>query len=746
MPTNNKDLLPNSAAASEANAPIYLLHIPKTGGSTVRAFLQTVYAESEFWNYHGILSWRALFEYPLNDLRRCSVITGHFCAYFFRYFSSSLRYITFLRDPVTRALSHYNHVRRSPDHYLHEIAIQFRSFGEYIRDERTQPTIANFQLRSLGSTLDPAEIAKDLTADDLYKDELERRLEAQPFQESVDDLYKTAIARLEQMAFVGVTERLDDSINLLCEIFQWPTPESLNARNKAPNPLDVKSIPGADLKLLRQLNEADIELHEFARRMLERQWSKARFVYPRLHAFVSFAQNCEDVLLHRALGQIPHGFYVDVGANDPSGDSVTKAFYDKGWRGLNIEPVPSLYERLVRERIRDVNLQCATGSAEGSAVLHEIPGTGLSTMDESVARRHEAHGFPVRKTSVSIRTLDVILKGVEFKEIHFLKIDVEGWERETLLGLNLKSIRPFIIVVEATEPNSQVSSHETWEGLITSNEYTFAFFDGLNRYYVSNENMALKDKIAIPANSGDCFIRASEAGAMKALRKSIWENRRSSIDYLHSYAESARARESERADAVVQIEALRQWATSADAYGRSLLVERDSLRESLELSSRARESERADAVVQIEALRQWATSADAYGKSLLAERDALLEALDASSRARASERSDAIAQIDALRQWATSADTYGRSLLVERDALRELLDASSRGRDSERADATQKLDIELGKIRVLEGLLHNAETRIEALEIAFRESEGSLAELRRNWVVRFFVRERLSGS
>ena len=53
---------------------------------------------------------------------------------------------------------------------------------------------------------------------------------------------------------------------------------------------------------------------------------------------VSYAQNHEDVLLRRVFPDEPNGFYIDVGANDPVRDSVTKHFYDRGWHGINIEP------------------------------------------------------------------------------------------------------------------------------------------------------------------------------------------------------------------------------------------------------------------------------------------------------------------------------------------------------------------------------------------------------------------------
>ena len=56
--------------------------------------------------------------------------------------------------------------------------------------------------------------------------------------------------------------------------------------------------------------------------------------------FISYAQNAEDVVLWRTLGHVPCGSYVDVGAADPTADSVTRGSM-KRWRGVNVEPVQS---------------------------------------------------------------------------------------------------------------------------------------------------------------------------------------------------------------------------------------------------------------------------------------------------------------------------------------------------------------------------------------------------------------------
>ena len=72
--------------------------------------------------------------------------------------------------------------------------------------------------------------------------------------------------------------------------------------------------------------------------------------------FVSYAQNFEDVMLHRALRHVTKGFYIDIGADHPTDLSVTKAFYERHWRGINVEPLASSHAHFVRERPGDVPL------------------------------------------------------------------------------------------------------------------------------------------------------------------------------------------------------------------------------------------------------------------------------------------------------------------------------------------------------------------------------------------------------
>jgi FkbM family methyltransferase len=224
-------------------------------------------------------------------------------------------------------------------------------------------------------------------------------------------------------------------------------------------------------------------------------------------SFISYAQNSEDVLLWRALGHVQNGFYIDVGANDPEEHSVTKAFYDAGWRGISIEPLPSFHQAFLDARPRDVNLAIAAGSSNGELSLYDTPDVrGWASPDQTVAEMHRAHGHTVEEITVPVRTLASVCEEHVRGEIHFLKVDVEGFEGEVLRGMDFARWRPWVLVIEATLPGSRETNHASWEQLVTGQRYRFAWFDGLNRYYVAEEHGELMAHFGIQPNVFDDFI------------------------------------------------------------------------------------------------------------------------------------------------------------------------------------------------------------------------------------------------
>ena len=250
-------------------------------------------------------------------------------------------------------------------------------------------------------------------------------------------------------------------------------------------------------------------------------------------SFISYAQNCEDVMLLRALHNVERGFYIDVGAQDPIDDSVTKAFYERGWRGINLDPVDHWYQKLLQDRPRDVNLRMAASDHRGSISFYEVADTGLSTADSDFAAQHLSSGRAVAEYEVECRTLDQICEEHHVGEIHFLKIDVEGAEADVLRGLSLDRIRPWIIVIEAMLPNSQTPAWMDWDPLLQGHGYKCVYEDGLNRFYLAAEHSDLKEAFRFPPNVMDDYVLRRTDAALKYLHD---ENarRESALDELRA--------------------------------------------------------------------------------------------------------------------------------------------------------------------------------------------------------------------
>ncbi|NNB17991.1 FkbM family methyltransferase [Pseudomonas fragi] len=217
--------------------------------------------------------------------------------------------------------------------------------------------------------------------------------------------------------------------------------------------------------------------------------------------FISYAQNFEDIRLWRIFRTVKDGFYIDVGANDPVRDSVTKAFYDRGWSGINVEPMPNYFDALCEQRPRDTNLQCVAGITAEDLTFYSIADTGLSTLDQSLAQKYKDTGMGVREEIVRSRTLTSICEEhVNDRPIYFLKVDVEGHEETVLRGMDFTRWRPWVILVETPWERDQV-----WETILTDAGYHSVVFDGINTFYLAEEHLNLKPAFDPPPCNLDEF-------------------------------------------------------------------------------------------------------------------------------------------------------------------------------------------------------------------------------------------------
>lgn len=273
---------------------------------------------------------------------------------------------------------------------------------------------------------------------------------------------------------------------------------------------------------------------------------------------VSYAQNQEDMVLHALLHKAKKGFYVDVGANHETLHSVTKFFYDRGWRGINIDPNVALM-REFKDRTRDTNLTVGVSNKKGSMQFREYPHhDGFSTLSSNIKDLRASQNIPFKDYEVEVTTLKDIFKQHNVTSIDFLKIDVEGFEPEVLEGNDWEKYRPAVVTFEGTYI-------QRCRDFLIKQNYHEVFFDGLNIYMVADE------RTDITINSYSDVLLSH---GFKMISEKRIEDELEQLKQTYEKVTSQAAQEIERLkEQLVAIPSVRKAAkTTAQSLNRSLRV------------------------------------------------------------------------------------------------------------------------------------------------------------------------------
>jgi FkbM family methyltransferase len=203
------------------------------------------------------------------------------------------------------------------------------------------------------------------------------------------------------------------------------------------------------------------------------------FLGGRAIVFRQWSQFEEDLILASGLSSVVVGFYIDVGANDPFVHSVTNHFYERGWRGINVEPLRDAFAKLQRSRPGDINLNIGCSAKSGN--FHLLQDGRLSR----VVPLRVPGTVPIEIVPLGDVWDAHVPRGAP---VHFCKIDVEGSERDVILGLDLTKHRPWTFCVECTRPRSVTPTWDTWEPILIAAGYRLACHHVINRFYYDARN------------------------------------------------------------------------------------------------------------------------------------------------------------------------------------------------------------------------------------------------------------------
>ncbi|MDP7040240.1 MAG: FkbM family methyltransferase [Myxococcota bacterium] len=226
-----------------------------------------------------------------------------------------------------------------------------------------------------------------------------------------------------------------------------------------------------------------------------------------------YSQYYEDYILDFVFADVDKGTYIDVGAAEPKEMSLTHKFYQRGWRGINIDPMPSYVEMYKQERPDDLFLNIGISNEAGSLSFYDCgTGCGYSTFDgENLESIKKETGLVFVERKVPVITLKKVLQEHPQEQVHFVNVDVEGWEKQVIESFDFTLVRPEVFVVESTIPNTDTPNFDAWENILLENNYVLAMTDFLNRYYINAQSSGLVEYLR-RFSYVDMCVRQSKIG------------------------------------------------------------------------------------------------------------------------------------------------------------------------------------------------------------------------------------------
>jgi FkbM family methyltransferase len=196
----------------------------------------------------------------------------------------------------------------------------------------------------------------------------------------------------------------------------------------------------------------------------------------------TYSQYAEDLFIDKMLGYKKTGSYIDVGANHPDTLNNTKKFYERGWRGINIEPNCINYKLFLEKRSGDMNLNIGVGNSKVPLIFYSFQPDTLSTFLKDVAEKLVREGFVlIEKKEVDILSLSDIFVKMNNNRVDFITIDTEGYDEEVLRSNDWENNRARVVCIE------DESGHEH-DAFFSKIDYRKVSNNGLNTFFVDKRN------------------------------------------------------------------------------------------------------------------------------------------------------------------------------------------------------------------------------------------------------------------
>lgn len=203
----------------------------------------------------------------------------------------------------------------------------------------------------------------------------------------------------------------------------------------------------------------------------------------KMRGWASYSQVGEDMIVNYLFTSlnITKPTYLEIGTNEPVTCNNTYFFYNKGSKGVCIEPDINMYDIIKKARPRDTVLNIGIGlSDNASAPFYLFPGhlNAWSTFSEKeVVIREKDSGMKAKKVTVALKTINGIIEGYFDKCPNYISLDVEGLDLEILKSLDFERFRPDVFCIETisfSTKNEEEKLPEITDFMHSKNYFTYA--------------------------------------------------------------------------------------------------------------------------------------------------------------------------------------------------------------------------------------------------------------------------------
>jgi hypothetical protein len=251
------------------NPTTIFMHIPKAAGSTLHGILERQYRKSGIYDIDTSRLHASIVEFKQLDNEeklKISLLKGHIPFGLHEYLPQQSRYITMLRDPVNRVISHYNYAARRPDHYLHDTIIKKKmSLSDYVSSGVTHE-MDNAQVRLLSGHDDDLPFG---SCDRLMLEQAKHNL-------------------TNYFHVIGLVERFDESVLLMKEKLNWRWPPIYVSRKVRAHKASSREVSQELRENIMQYTKLDYELYNFACVLFDQSISEySDKIYGKLERFQS---------------------------------------------------------------------------------------------------------------------------------------------------------------------------------------------------------------------------------------------------------------------------------------------------------------------------------------------------------------------------------------------------------------------------------------------------------------------------